>query len=214
LNRYIVVEGVIGAGKTTLAIKLKEYLGGRNIFEEFEENPFLEDFYTDRARFAFQTQMFFLLSRFKQQEKIQQTELFEKTLVSDYFFDKDRIFAVLNLDDREMVLYDRLATILEKQIVKPNLVIYLNSSVDRLMQNIQKRDRLIERNMERSYIADLAGSYNRYFSQYYKSPLLMVDSTNMDFINNKKDYDTILSAVKNHRSGKLFISSQGAFNAY
>ena len=214
MNRYIVIEGVIGAGKTTLAKKLREHLGGLNIFEEFEENPFLEDFYTDRRRFAFQTQMFFLLSRFNQQTKIQQTDLFGNNMISDYFFDKDRIFATINLDDREMVLYDRLANILEKQIVKPNLVIYINSSVDRLMDNITKRDRPMERNMERAYIAELADSYGKFFSKYYKAPLLIVDSTHMDFINNDDDFYKILSAVKNHQSGKMYISQQGALNAY
>jgi deoxyguanosine kinase len=214
LNRFIVIEGVIGAGKTSLAIKLKEELGGRNVFEEFEENPFLSDFYKERKRFAFQTQMFFLLSRFKQQEKILQTDLFADNIISDYFFEKDRIFATLNLDDREMVLYDSLASILEKQIVRPNLVIYLNSSVDRLMHNITQRDRPMERGMDRQYISDLADSYNKFFSQYYKAPLIVIDSSSMEFINSDKDFDLILSAINNHHSGKLFISQKGAFNAY
>ena len=214
MNRYIVIEGVIGAGKTTLAKKLREHLSGLNIFEEFEENPFLEDFYKDRKRYAFQTQLFFLLSRFNQQSKIQQTDLFGNNMITDYFFDKDRIFATINLDDREMVLYDRLATILEKQIVKPNLVVYINSSVDRLMENISNRDRPMERNMEREYIAELAESYSRFFSKFYKAPLVVLDSTHMDFINNENDFNKVLSAVKNHQSGKMYLSQQGALNAY
>ena len=214
MNRYIVIEGVIGAGKTTLAKKLREHLGGLNIFEEFEENPFLEDFYTDRKRYAFQTQLFFLLSRFNQQSRIQQTDLFGNNMITDYFFDKDRIFATINLDDREMVLYDRLATILEKQIVKPNLVVYINSSVDRLMENISNRDRPMERNMEREYISELAESYSRFFSKFYKAPLVVLDSTHMDFINNEDDFSKVLSAVKNHQSGKMYLSQQGALNAY
>jgi deoxyadenosine/deoxycytidine kinase len=209
-----VVEGVIGAGKTSLAKKLQKHFGGEIVFEEFEENPFLEDFYQDRRRFAFQTQMFFLLSRFSQQEKLRQTDLFQDYLFSDYFFSKDRIFASINLDEREMSLYDSIAKILERQIVQPDLIVFLNASVDRLMYNIKRRARPMEQNMEREYISQLADAYRKYFKTYRKSPLLIVESSSIDFINNSNDFEKILDAINNHREGVKYFAPEGALNVY
>jgi deoxyadenosine/deoxycytidine kinase len=209
-----VVEGVIGAGKTSLAKKLQKHFGGEIVFEEFEENPFLEDFYHDRRRFAFQTQMFFLLSRFNQQEKLRQTDLFQDYLFSDYFFSKDRIFASINLDEREMSLYDSIAKILERQIVQPDLIVFLNASVDRLMYNIKRRARPMEQNMEREYISQLADAYRKYFRTYQKSPLLIVESSSIDFINNFSDFEKILDAINNHREGVKYFAPEGAINVF
>ena len=214
MSRYIVVEGVIGAGKTSLAKKLQKHFGGEIVFEEFEENPFLEDFYHDRRRFAFQTQMFFLLSRFNQQEKLRQTDLFQDYLFSDYFFSKDRIFASINLDEREMSLYDSIAKILERQIVQPDLIVFLNASVDRLMYNIKRRARPMEQNMEREYISQLADAYRKYFRTYQKSPLLIVESSSIDFINNSSDFEKILDAINNHREGVKYFAPEGAINVF
>lgn len=192
---YIAIEGVIGAGKTTLANLLKEDLKSELLLEQFEINPFLEKFYNDRQRYAFQTQIFFLLNRYQQQQSVTQSNLFSNFLISDYIFEKDRIFAMINLADEELKLYDNLFLHLEKNIVKPDLVIFLQSSIDRLMSNIKKRNRSIEKNIPRDYIQELSEAYNNYFSTYRSTPLLIVDSTDMDFLNNKHDYDELKKLI-------------------
>src|SRR3989339_1664482 len=135
--RYIAIEGVIGAGKTSLAQKLCDKLGANLILEQFEENPFLEKFYDDRKRYAFQTQMFFLINRYKQQQQLNQQDLFSKYIVSDYIFDKDRIFAYMNLSGEEIKLYESIFPLLERDIPQPDLVIFLQSSLDRLTTNVK-----------------------------------------------------------------------------
>jgi deoxyadenosine/deoxycytidine kinase len=197
--RYIVVEGVIGAGKTSLAKKLAQKLNSELILEQFEINPFLEKFYQDRKRYAFQTQMFFLVNRFKQQENILQGNLFFEKIVADYFFDKDRIFAHLNLKGDELNLYEQLFSALSKNILKPNLTIYLRPNVDRLMLNIKKRNRKIEENISRDYIEELDKMYRRYFEDYDKTQLLIVDSTELDFVNNERDFYLIFDAIFNEK---------------
>src|SRR2546422_846293 len=151
-NRYVVVEGVIGVGKTSLARMLSERLKARLVLEEVEENPFLQDFYRDRARYAFQTQMHFLFSRYQQQRSLRQLELFAERTVSDYLFQKDRIFASLNLPDRELKLYERLVEWLELDVMKPDVVVYLQAHPDTLMSRIARRGRPYERDMDRDYI--------------------------------------------------------------
>src|SRR5262245_46563024 len=154
-NRYIVVEGVIGVGKTSLAKLLSDRLNARLVLEEVEENPFLKDFYQDRERYAFQTQMHFLFSRYQQQRSLRQMELFTERMASDYLFQKDRIFASLNLSDRELKLYERLVGWLELDVMKPDVVVYLQASPDMLMSRIARRGRPFERDMERDYIKQL-----------------------------------------------------------
>ena len=145
--RYIAIEGVIGAGKTSLANKLAERTKANLILEEFETNPFLAKFYDDRKRYAFQTQMFFLVNRFKQQQELNQDDLFSEFIVSDYIFDKDNIFAYMNLSGDELKLYEALFPQLQRDLRKPDLVIYLQASSDRLMYNIKKRNRKFEKNI-------------------------------------------------------------------
>nr|HPI73177.1 deoxynucleoside kinase [bacterium] len=159
MPKYICIEGVIGAGKTSMARLLGERMNARVIYEKPEENPFLADFYKDPARYAFQVQLFFLLSRYRQQQESLQPDLFQPATVSDYLFAKDRIFAHLNLEDRELFLYDRVAGLLERDILKPDLVVYLQSSVERLMANIQKRGRSYEKEMSEEYIRSLNEAY-------------------------------------------------------
>ena len=137
---YVAIEGCIGVGKTSLAKLLSERLAAKLILEKFEDNPFLPDFYQNPERYAFQTQLFFLLSRYRQQLDLQQTDLFHKCIVSDYIFAKDRLFATLNLNEKEISLYDNVASLLEKNITFPNLVIFLQSNTERLMENIRKSD--------------------------------------------------------------------------
>ncbi|MCR4417407.1 MAG: deoxynucleoside kinase [Ignavibacteria bacterium] len=193
--QYIAIEGVIGAGKTTLATLLSERLNADLVLEQFEINPFLEKFYKDRRRYAFQTQIFFLVNRYIQQQNLLQANLFKQYLVSDYIFEKDRIFASINLEGDELKLYETLASQLEKNILKPDLVIYLQSSVDRLMENIRKRDRTFERNIQRSYIEQLNEAYNHFFFAYKSTPLLIVNTNEIDFINNKEDLENLIQLI-------------------
>jgi deoxyguanosine kinase len=193
--KYIAIEGVIGAGKTSLAKKISDRLKAELILEQFEVNPFLENFYSDRKRYAFQTQMFFLINRFKQQEELNQENLFTEHIVSDYVFDKDRIFAYLNLSGEELNLYESIFPLLSRSLRKPDLVVFLQSSVDRLMYNIRKRSRKIERNLTRSYIEELSDSYNHFFFRYSSTPLLIVNSTEIDFVKNDGDFNELFKQV-------------------
>ena len=194
---HIAVEGSIGVGKTSLAKILSKKLECKLVLEEFEENPFLAEFYKDPQRFAFQTQLFFLLSRYRQQAELQQIDIFSKSIVSDYMFMKDRIFASLNLSDKEMPLYNNVANILEKTMIYPDLIIFLQSDTERLMQNIKKRGRNYEMNMDWQYIDSLNQIYNEYFFRYEKSPLLIINTNDIDFVNDKDDMDEILSIIRN-----------------
>ena len=193
--RYIAIEGVIGAGKTVLAKMLCEKLGARLVLEQFEENPFLSKFYEEPERYAFQTQMFFLLSRYRQQQELFQADLFHSHIVSDYIFEKDKIFAYLTLQDEELKLYESLLNAIEKNIPQPDLVIYLQSSVDRLMKNIRLRARKMEENMAEEYIRELNEAYNYFFFRYKSAPLLIVKATDLDFVNKKADFDDLLDQI-------------------
>lgn len=181
---FIAIEGVIGAGKTTLAKLLAERHNGKLVLEEFEENPFLPKFYEDRERYAFQTQLTFLASRFKQQQKMTNRDLFDGFIISDYIFEKDRIFARLNLDDDEMALYDNIFGIMSGISAKPDLIIYLQSSVERLMKNISQRGRDYEKNITEEYLQELSDAYNQFFYHYNKTPLMIINASEIDFVNN------------------------------
>ena len=181
---FIAIEGVIGAGKTTLANLLAERNGAQVVLEQFEENPFLPKFYEDRKRYAFQTQLAFLASRFKQQQKMTNRDLFDQFVVSDYIFEKDRIFARLNLDDDELALYDNIFGIMTGISAKPDLVIYLQSTVDRLLNNIEKRGRDYEKHITPDYLQELSSAYNQFFYHYSKAPLIIINATQIDFVNN------------------------------
>ncbi|MGF1670821.1 MAG: deoxynucleoside kinase [Balneolaceae bacterium] len=179
---FIAIEGVIGAGKTTLAKLLSERRNARLVLEQFEENPFLPKFYEDKERFGFQTQLAFLASRFKQQQKMTNRDLFHDLLISDYIFEKDRIFARLNLQDEEFTLYDTIYNIMTGISAKPDLIIYLQNSVDRLMENIKQRGRSYEKHITRDYLQDLADAYNHFFYHYNKTPLMIINASEIDFV--------------------------------
>ncbi len=205
--RYVAVEGVLGAGKTSLVKMLCERTAALPLFEEFESNPFLADFYRDRHRFAFQTQVFFLLSRFRQiQEHFQQLDLFRPQVVSDYMFAKDKIFATLNLDENEIALYQRLSGVLEAQLPRPDYVIYLQADTKTLLQRIRQRDRDYERDMPEAYVEALNRAYNTYFHYYGDSPLLIVNTNHIDFVRAPDDLNLLVDQILKAPDGVTYFS--------
>jgi len=203
-RHYIAVEGVIGVGKTSLATFLAEQLGGRLALEEVEENPFLASFYEDRERFAFPTQVFFLLSRYRQQQQLGRLDLFERTVVSDYLFAKDRIFASVNLSEQEWALYERLAELFDARIVHPDLVVYLQASTETLMARIVQRGRTYERDMEVAYIRALNEAYNHFFFHYTASPLFVVNTSGMDLDRREENLEDLLKQVRTPFKGTRY----------
>ena len=208
---YIAIEGPIGVGKTSLVKLMGEKLSARTILEQFEENPFLADFYDDPERFAFQTQLYFLLQRYQQQQELRQVDIFHKLLVTDYMFVKDRLFASLNLNEKEMALYETVANLLERNVINPDLVIYLQADTDTLMKNIHKRKRSFEKNMSRDYIDALNQVYNEYFFRYQDTPLLIINTNNIDFVNNPKDLEEIINVVRKPITGTKFFNPATGF---
>ncbi len=197
--RYIVIEGVIGVGKTSLARILAQRFRGMLVLEEFEQNPFLSRFYEDRKRWAFQTQLSFLASRFRQQQTLMKPDLFHSLVVADYSFDKDRIFAHLNLDGDEIQLYETLFKLMQPSTPTPDLVVYLQSTPERLMKNIRLRARSFEKPMEQEYITALNEAYNYYFFRYNQSPLLIVNAERIDFVNQSQDLEQLVEQIRTLR---------------
>jgi deoxyadenosine/deoxycytidine kinase len=193
--KYICIEGVIGVGKTSLSKKLVEKYNGKLIKEEFEINPFLEKFYKEREKYAFQAQMFFLVNRFKQLQYLNQDEIFNNLIVADYAFEKDRIFATVNLSLSELNIYESLYNNLRRELRQPDLVIYLQASIDKLIANIKKRGRKMEKNITREYLSELSSAYNDFFFKYNNTPLLIVNTNEIDFVNNKEDFENLCSAI-------------------
>ena len=203
---YIAIEGPIGVGKTSLAQLLSKELGARLVLEDFEDNPFLPDFYNDPERFGFQTQLFFLLQRYRQQQDLRQVDMFQKLLITDYLFVKDRLFASLNLGDKEMQLYDTVASLLERNIIRPDIVIYLQADTDVLMKNIEKRGRNMEKNVTWEYIDALNQVYTEYFFRYQDTPLVIINTNNIDFVENENDLKEVIDYIRQPVSGTKFFN--------
>jgi len=203
-TRYIVTDGPLGVGKTSLTSLLAKELGARLILEQAEENPFLTDFYRDPARYRFQTQMFFLLSRFSQQQEMAQPDLFTRITISDYLFDKDRIFAYLNLDENELALYEQVYRILEPKIVRPDLVIFLQADTDTLLRRIKQRNRSFEKEISLDYIAAVNEAYNQFFFRYSDTPLLVINTSDIDFVHRREDLDDLLKQILGMKQGTQY----------
>lgn len=210
---YIAIEGPIGVGKTALARLIQPYFNAQLLLEVFEENPFLEKFYQDRERYAFQTELFFLLNRYHQQQEIVSDALTKGNLISDYTFVKNKLFASLNLRGEELNLYEQLYRILSQKIIAPNLICLLQASTDVLMERIAFRDRPYERNMDRDYIHRLRIAYDEFFSTYDESTVLRIETDELNFIRKREDLELIVgminSALKNKTLEKPSPSEGG-----
>lgn len=208
---YLAVDGPIGVGKTTLVEMLTSRYEGVKILEDVD-NPFLGDFYQDRPGAAFQTELYFLLSRYKQQQAmhVSQRELFDRLLVSDYTFWKNRIFAYLNLSDDELMLFDKLYALLEPQIPVPEVVLYLVADVDTCMERIRRRARNVEKTISQDYLAELIDAYNHYYHYYDRSPLLVVDTRHLNFPQRPEDFDELLNRLSKPIKGTEYFQPLGS----
>ena len=209
-KNYIVVEGPLGVGKTSFAMLLAEKINGKAILEETEGNPFLASFYKDPKKFAFQTQLFFILRRFQKQEEINQIDIFRRVVISDFLFDKDRIFARLNLDDREFSLYEQIFHLLKVRILKPNLVIFLQARTDILKERIKRRNRDYEKSINMKYLDQINQAFNEFFFHYTETPLLVIDASEIDFVNVPADLDNLIVEIEKMEKGTKYYVPLGS----
>jgi deoxyadenosine/deoxycytidine kinase len=209
-SRYIAIEGPIGAGKTALARRLAENLSATLVLEEIDENPFLERFYRDGRGAALPAQMFFLFARARQIENLRQSDLFSSVQISDYLFTRDRLFAELNLDAEELKLYDQIAENLAVEAPVPDLVIYLQASVDSLIERLARRNGRYDRFVDRSYLERLTDAYSRFFHEYDDGPLLIVNASQIDPINNSADYEQLFQQIEKTTGGRHFYNPVAA----
>jgi len=208
--RYIVVEGPIGVGKTSLAKRLAHSLDGKLVLESGDENPFLERFYQSGRSAALPAQLFFLFQRSGQIEELRQADMFSPVRVADFHLDKDRMFAEINLDAEELSLYDQIYEKLEIDAPVPDLVIYLQASVDTLLRRISRRGIPYERNIDRQYLERLAEAYARYFHSYDDGPLLIVNASSIDPVHDNSDYERLYEQIGRISSGRHFFNPSPA----
>jgi deoxyguanosine kinase len=199
--RYIAIEGPIGVGKSSLAKLLAQKFGSRLVKEEVAHNPFLERFYENPKKYAFQTQLYFLLSRYRQQKELAQGDLFESGVVCDYILAKDKIFALINLEDDEISLYESIYKLLVSTLSKPDLVIYLQARPEVLLSRVRKRGIAYERNISLDYLKTLSDAYNEYFFHYNETPLLVVNTSEIDFVESTRDLEHLVREVKSVKRG-------------
>jgi len=207
---YIAVEGPLGVGKTSLAQLLAEKLNGKAILEDTEQNPFLPNFYNDPVRFAFQTQIYFLLRRFQKQEEINQIDLFKRVVVSDFLFDKDRIFARYNLDDKEFSLYEQVFQLLRATIIRPDLVIFLQARTDILKERIRKRSRVYEKSVAADYLEQINQAFNTFFFHYTETPLLVINASDIDFVHVPSDLEELVFEIEKMEKGTKYYVPLGS----
>ena len=207
--KYIAVDGPIGVGKTSLAELLAGKFDALEVIESVE-NPFLNDFYNSKKGSAFQVQLFFLLNRYQQQLELSQRSLFQKLIICDYLFAKDKIFAYLNLDDSELLIYEKLYAMLEVNIPKPDLVIYLQASTEVLYDRIIGRKRENERNISEAYINEVNKAYNYYFFHYDASPLLVINTSDIDFVHRPQDLDDLVMRIRDMGKGVQYYVPLGS----
>jgi deoxyadenosine/deoxycytidine kinase len=210
MHHHIVIEGSLGVGKTSLAVMLAEKMSGQTLLERTEENPFLVKFYQNPKKYRFQTQIFFLLHRYQQASEIRQIGLFKRSIISDYLFDKDRVFARANLDDNEFWLYDQLFKLLKKRITPPDLVIFLQATTDVSMKRIKKRDKEYERSISYRYLEEINQSLNEFFFHYSDSPLLVINASKIDFVNVPEDFEDLVKQIKRIKSGTRYYVPMGS----
>jgi len=204
--QYIVIEGPIGVGKTSLARLLAEEFGARLVLEKPEENPFLSHFYQDRKKYAFQAQVFFLLTRFQQQQQIAQLDLFSQVTISDYLFEKDRLFALLNLDEHEFALYEKIFQLLVGRLPTPDLVIFLQAKPEVLLQRIKSRNIAYEKEIDSDYLKRVTEAYNYHFFHYDQSPLLVINTSEINFVKRREDLDQLLREIKGTKKGTTYFT--------
>lgn len=204
--RYVVVEGPIGAGKTSLTHKLAERLGADTLLENAADNPFLPRFYQEPKRYALPTQLHFLFDRSRQLRDLAQGDLFRAGTVSDFLIDKDMLFARMNLDDDEFELYQKVYADLALQAPVPDLVIYLQAPAEALQERVRRRGNDYERNMDAGYLARLANSYSEFFHRYDAAPLLIVNTTHLDFAHSDVDFELLLERISKMRGPREFFS--------
>jgi deoxyadenosine/deoxycytidine kinase len=200
-SKYIVVEGPIGVGKTSLAKMLAEEFQARRVFERVEDNPFLPKFYKSRELYAFQNQTFFLLNRYQQQVELAQQNLFNQNTVADYLFAKDQIFAALTLSAEELSLYQQIYALLNTRVPKADLVVYLQARPEVLYKRVKKRDKKFERGVTFEYLAEVAQAYNQFFFHYDDTPLLVVNTSEIDFVSSSKDLADLIKEINQMGSG-------------
>jgi len=209
-SRFIAIEGCIGAGKTSLVNLLGKQSDAQVIRELDSENPFISKFYQDRDSFGFQTQVFFLLNRYKQYTGLSQRDLFSSVVLVDYLFHRDRLFASLNLKDQELKLYDQIYSLLSNKVPKPDLVIFLQASTDILRSRVEKRGREYEAYMDPSYLDSVNKSFNNYFFYYAETPLLVINTNEIDFVDKKCDLDELIIKINNHKIGREYYNPLGS----
>jgi deoxyadenosine/deoxycytidine kinase len=202
--RHVAIDGPIGVGKTSLVEMLARRFHGTKVLEDVD-NPFLPEFYKKKKGSAFQTQLFFLLSRYQQQREIAQIDLFTTLVVADYHFPKDKIFACLNLDDSELLIYDRLYTLLLDSVPKPDLVIYLQGSIETCLKRVKKAARSFEKGLTPDYLSQLIEAYNYYFYHYEETPLLVVDTNTIDYVNHPADFDDLIAQIQRPTRRQYYV---------
>lgn len=203
-QHHIVIEGPLGVGKTSLAIKLAERINAQVLLENTEDNPFLNKFYHNPKRYGFQIQIFFLLRRYQHSLELSQKGLFKSAIVSDYLFDKDRIFARVNLDDTEFWLYEQLFQLLKRRLPPPDLVIFLQARTEILMERIKRRDKEYEKPISFKYLDEINQAFNDFFFHYSDSPILVVNASNIDFVNIPEDFEDLVNEIKRIKSGTQY----------